>query len=164
MARKTRNASAPVVPAFTLDVEAAKALGVTIATIGKDANTQAGNAWATARTAYVIAQDNGAAPEWAAAFAKGIKAVKGKKAPWVRNYLSCFTRCAAQGIAITDKHTNRDVLKLLKAHKEDAADDATKVKDALKAAIGFAVSAQRHGASERDILTAIREGLREAAE
>lgn len=150
--------------AAKLDVAAAVAFGKSVGEEATKADVQAGNVWAAARTHYVAAQDSGQAKEWAAAFVKGCKSVKGRKAPWARNYMSVFTRLAALSIAITDKHGNRDCLKLLKAAKAAGTDDATKAKDAMKVACNFIQSAAKYGMGRGDILAAVREALDEAAE
>jgi hypothetical protein len=143
-------------PVIKLDTAAALALGKTVGTEATKANVTAGGIWATARTHYVVAQTIGKADEWVSAFGKGIKSIKGKKAPWARTYLSILTRAAKLGVKIEDAMGANDAQKAVKTAQDEKADPAQKAKEAWSMAERFIRSAFENGADTSEALASFK--------
>lgn len=150
------NTSKSKTPAATLDTEAALALGKTVGKAATEANVTAGGIWASARTHYVLAQGIGKATEWVEAFGKGIKSVKGKKAPWARTYLSILTRAAKLGVKVEDGMGANDCQKAVKEAQDALTDPTQKAKEAWAMAERFIRSAFDNGADPKEALASFK--------
>lgn len=161
---KTGKGKGKAAPAASLDTAAALALGKSVGEEATKANISAGNIWATARTHYVLAQGVKQAKEWVEAFGKGIKSVKGRKAPWARTYLSILTRAAKLGVNISDEMGMGDAQKAVKAAQDELADPTQKAKEAWNMAERFIRSAFENGADVNEAKAAFRAIVAEYAE
>lgn len=119
----------------------------------------AGNYWDRMRTLYVAAQDVGQAAEAIAAlFGAGDK-VKGKKAPWYRNYKSCLTRAQERGVTVTNDMGAAALAQALKAQAVtngsdsdgDSDQDATKLEGLLVMFDRMAKGALNAGATKAQL-------------
>lgn len=161
---------------FILDIVAAQALGKTIAGEAAEHQKQAGNAWATSSTGYIMAQDNGKAGDWLAAFIKGGESVKGAKSPWYRTVKSILTRSLklsadkAQMVTEDGKLVPfnlplgigmRAAQNLVKETEQAGADPAEIQAAALKFVAGIVKSAAEKGCTKAQILEAVTDALAE---
>jgi hypothetical protein len=144
-------------PSVVIDLAAALALGKSVGTAATEANVQSSNVWATCRTHYCLAQSAGKAGEWCDQFVKGVKSVKGRKAPWARTYSSILVRAAKLGVTIENAMGANDAQKAVKAAQDAAADPTEKAKAALEMARRFMIAALEAGVNPRDLAAALKD-------